>query len=128
MGKSVAPLSSTTRSKHIENLKATIATQDQTISTLQVQFGSLRVSNEAHVASLTDAHTAEVAALKDYIRVLEEQLAQKPSLHHGMFQLHFLTTQSALPRTTTMYLPIGQVRLLGTAASNNKRLTCCLSF
>lgn len=71
--------------KQIEELKATIAAQDQTISSLQAQFGSLRATNETHLTSLTKAHVAEVASLKTHARILEEQLAQRPSLHHGKY-------------------------------------------
>lgn len=83
LGAAATPTPTTTRSKQIEELKNTIATQDQTISTLQVQFASLRASHESHIASLSSSHSAEVASLKNYARVLEEQLAQRPSLHHA---------------------------------------------
>ncbi|KAF1956529.1 hypothetical protein CC80DRAFT_59693 [Byssothecium circinans] len=69
-------------SMQVEELKATITTQDQTISTLQAQFASLRVSHEAHVVRLADAHAAELASLKSYTKALEEQQQQK-SLHHA---------------------------------------------
>ncbi|KAF2121872.1 hypothetical protein BDV96DRAFT_593831 [Lophiotrema nucula] len=75
------PTPTSTRSKHLEELKFTITAQDSTISTLQAQFGSLRATHEAHVASLIDAHTAELASLKNYTRVLEEQQSQR-TLHH----------------------------------------------
>lgn len=68
--------------RQIEELKATITAQDNTITTLQTQFSSLRASHEAHVSRLVDAHTAEVASLKDYAKVLEEQQSQR-TLHHG---------------------------------------------
>ncbi|KAH7394030.1 hypothetical protein DE146DRAFT_616609 [Phaeosphaeria sp. MPI-PUGE-AT-0046c] len=84
------PTPSATRSKQIEELKSTIATQDQTISTLQVQFASLRASHDSHIASLSSTHSAEVASLKNYARVLEDQLAQRPSLHHGINNLLFV--------------------------------------
>ncbi|KAH7378796.1 hypothetical protein BKA66DRAFT_513200 [Pyrenochaeta sp. MPI-SDFR-AT-0127] len=94
------PTPTTTRSKHIEELKATITTQDQTISTLQAQFSSLRSSHEAHVASLAETHAAEIASLKNYVRVLEEQLAQKPSLHHASSNnLLFLLDTTEPPQT-----------------------------
>ena len=76
------PTPTTTRSKQIDELKGTIVTQDQTISTLQIQFASLRASHESHIAKLSSSHSAEVASLKNYARVLEEQLTQRPS--HGM--------------------------------------------
>ncbi|KAH8727133.1 hypothetical protein GQ44DRAFT_770569 [Phaeosphaeriaceae sp. PMI808] len=104
LGTETAPTPTTTRSKQIEELKATIATQDQTISTLQTQFSSLRTSHESHVASLTDTHSAEVASLKNYARVLEEQLAQRPSLHHASSNnLLFLldTTEPQTPSRET---------------------------
>jgi hypothetical protein len=63
-------------------LKATIVAQDQTISTLQAQFGRVRASHEAEIAALKDAHEAQVATLKDYSQVLEEQQGQR-TLHHG---------------------------------------------
>jgi hypothetical protein len=66
----------------VEELKATITAQDQTISTLQAQFASLRASHEAHVASLVETHAAEVTSLKNYTRVLEDQQSQR-TLHHG---------------------------------------------
>ena len=70
------------RSMRIEELKATITAQDQTISTLQAQFGSLRTSHEAHVGSLVDAHKAEVETIKKYTKALEEQQSHR-TLHHG---------------------------------------------
>ncbi|KAF2000477.1 hypothetical protein P154DRAFT_576153 [Amniculicola lignicola CBS 123094] len=82
LGTSGTPTPTRTRSQHIEELKATITAQDNTISTLQSQFGSLRASHEAHVASLVDTHQAEVATLKNYTRALEEQQSQR-SLHHA---------------------------------------------
>ncbi|CAO2656324.1 Nn.00g051270.m01.CDS01 [Neocucurbitaria sp. VM-36] len=100
LGASATPTPTTTRNKHIEELKATITTQDQTISTLQAQFGSLRASHEAHVASLADTHLAEIASLKNYARVLEEQLARKPSLHHASSNnLLFLLDTTEPPQT-----------------------------
>jgi len=41
------------------------------------------------MASLVDTHIAEVALLKNYLQVLEEQLARKPSLHHGEYRYNF---------------------------------------
>ncbi|KAL1601790.1 hypothetical protein SLS60_006705 [Paraconiothyrium brasiliense] len=71
---------STTRTKQLDELKATVTAQDQTISTLQSQFASLRASHEAHVNSLVNAHSAEVSALRDYTKSLE---SQQKSLHHA---------------------------------------------
>jgi uncharacterized coiled-coil protein SlyX len=82
-GASTAPAPTTSRNRQTEDLEVTVATQDQTISTLQSQFSSLRSSHEAHVSSLADAHAAELASLRNYTKALEEQLAQRPSLHHG---------------------------------------------
>ncbi|CAI6338959.1 unnamed protein product [Periconia digitata] len=75
------PQDSPARTKQIEELKSTITAQDQTISTLQAQFASLRGSHEAHVASLVDAHSAETSSLRNYTRALEEQQKQR-TLHH----------------------------------------------
>ncbi|KAF2201518.1 hypothetical protein GQ43DRAFT_471704 [Delitschia confertaspora ATCC 74209] len=69
-------------SERVEELKATITAQDNTISTLQSQFGSLRASHEAHITSLLEAHAKEIATLRTYSKVLEEQQSQK-TLHHG---------------------------------------------
>ncbi|KAL6709534.1 hypothetical protein ACN47E_001469 [Coniothyrium glycines] len=100
VGVSTTPTPLTTRSKHIEDLKATISTQDNTISTLQAQFSSLRSSHDSYITSLSDTHAAEIAALKDYTRVLEEQLAQKPSLHHTSSNNRlFLLDTTDLPHT-----------------------------
>ncbi|KAF2641355.1 hypothetical protein P280DRAFT_310434 [Massarina eburnea CBS 473.64] len=74
--------SSSAWSKQVEELKATITAQDQTISTLQAQFAGLRASHETHVATLAEAHAAEVASLKNYAKALEEQQQQR-SLHHA---------------------------------------------
>ncbi|KAF2175593.1 hypothetical protein K469DRAFT_702118 [Zopfia rhizophila CBS 207.26] len=76
------PTPTSTRSKRIEELKATITAQDNTISTLQAQFSSLRTSHESHIGSLTEAHAKEIATLKTYTRVLEEQQSQR-TLHHA---------------------------------------------
>ncbi|KAF2278474.1 uncharacterized protein EI97DRAFT_255805 [Westerdykella ornata] len=98
------PTPTTTRSRQIEELKSTITAQDNTISTLQAQFGSLRVSHEAHVASLIDAHAAEVASLKNYTRVLEEQQSQR-TLHHASSNHLLLFLDSAAPQTPTRESP-----------------------
>ncbi|KAF2827319.1 hypothetical protein CC86DRAFT_348672 [Ophiobolus disseminans] len=90
-----------TRSKQIEEHKATIATQDQTISTLQTQFSSLRASHDSHVLSLTESHSAEVASLKNYARVLEEQLAHRPSLHHASSNNLLFVLDTTEPQTPT---------------------------
>jgi septal ring factor EnvC (AmiA/AmiB activator) len=91
------PVSTTTptitRSKQIEELKSTIATQDQTLSSLQIQFSSLRTSHESYIDSLTDSHSAEVASLRNHVRVLEEQLVRRP-LHHSTYH-NFLTISPA---------------------------------
>ncbi|KAF2444052.1 hypothetical protein P171DRAFT_473245 [Karstenula rhodostoma CBS 690.94] len=70
----------TARTKQLDELKATITTQDQTISTLQSQFSRLRASHEAHINSLVNVHAAEVSALKDYTKSLE---SQQKGLHHA---------------------------------------------
>ncbi|KAF1838000.1 hypothetical protein BDW02DRAFT_68353 [Decorospora gaudefroyi] len=101
VGSSSTPTPTTTRSKHVEELKATIATQDQTISVLQTQFSSLRASHEAHIASLRDSHSAEVASLKNYIQVLEEQ-SSKRGLHHASSNnFLFLLDTTEPPQTPT---------------------------
>jgi hypothetical protein len=90
----VTPTASST--KQIDELKATVTAQDNTISTLQAQFANLRTNQEAHIDSLTKTHNAEVTSLKEYTRVLEEQLAHRP-LHHGEylpFTSRFPPTQS----------------------------------
>ncbi|UPX19603.1 uncharacterized protein EKO05_0009861 [Ascochyta rabiei] len=102
------PTPTRTRSKHTGDLKATIATQDQTISTLQSRFGSLRLSHEAHVSSLADAHAAEVASLRNHAKLLEEQLAQRPGLHHAsgdnfLFLLDTTEFPSTLSRESSQY-------------------------
>ncbi|KAL1800500.1 hypothetical protein ACET3X_000842 [Alternaria dauci] len=70
------------RSKHTDELKANIATQDQTISTFRSQSTSLGSSYESQVASLVESHSVEVASLKNHIRALEEQIG-KHGLHHA---------------------------------------------
>jgi chromosome segregation ATPase len=92
------PTPTTARSKQVEELKATITAQDNTISTLQAQFGSLRSSHEAHIASLTEAHAKEVATLRTYSRVLEEQQSQR-TLHHGELHAH---AHSLSPKLTPL--------------------------
>ncbi|KAF1966764.1 hypothetical protein BU23DRAFT_311326 [Bimuria novae-zelandiae CBS 107.79] len=71
---------SATRTKQIDELKATITAQDQTISTLQSQFANLRASQEAHISSLVNAHSLELSSLKDYAKSLE---SQQRGLHHA---------------------------------------------
>ncbi|KAH7095175.1 hypothetical protein FB567DRAFT_21922 [Paraphoma chrysanthemicola] len=97
LGPAITPTPTSTRSKQIEELKATIATQDYTISTLQGQFSSLRASHESHVARLTDTHSAEVASLSNYARILEEQ--QRPSLHHASSNNLLFLLDTTEPRT-----------------------------
>ncbi|KAF2623341.1 hypothetical protein BU25DRAFT_296497, partial [Macroventuria anomochaeta] len=123
LGASLTPTPTTSRSKHTEDLKATIATQDQTISTLQSQFGSLRSSHEAYVSSLAEAHAAEVASLRNYARLLEEQLAQRPSLHHGESDAHLASSNNLLLLLDTTDLPStpsreGSQHTAGTSASS----------
>ncbi|KAF2024702.1 hypothetical protein EK21DRAFT_78183 [Setomelanomma holmii] len=89
----------TRNARKIEELKATISNQDHTISTLQSQFSSLRASHESHIASLTDTHLAEVASLKNYARVLEDQLAHRPSLHHASSNNLLFVLDTTEPRT-----------------------------
>ncbi|KAF1946752.1 hypothetical protein EJ02DRAFT_393918 [Clathrospora elynae] len=97
LGVSTTPIPAITRSKHIEELKATIAPQDETISTLQSQFCGLRASHKAHVASLIESNLAEVASLKNYVRMLEEQA--QPSLHHtSSNNLLFLSDTTGPPQ------------------------------
>jgi len=67
--------------KQVEELKSTITAQGHTISALSAQFASLRKSHEAHVESLMEAHAKEVATLKTYTHVLEEQ--SQRTLHHS---------------------------------------------
>ncbi|KAF2870981.1 hypothetical protein BDV95DRAFT_573005 [Massariosphaeria phaeospora] len=98
------PTPTTTRSKQIEELKATITAQDQTISTLQTQFGSLRASHEAHVETLATAHTAEVATLKNYSRVLEEQQSQR-TLHHASSNHLLLLLDTTEPQSPSRESP-----------------------
>ncbi|KAF2730438.1 hypothetical protein EJ04DRAFT_579840 [Polyplosphaeria fusca] len=86
------------RTKQVDELKSTIAAQDSTISTLQAQFGSLRASHEAHVASLVGAHTAEVATLKNYTKVLEEQQSQR-TLHHASSNHLLLFLDDSSPKS-----------------------------
>lgn len=75
----------------------------------------MRASHEAHVASLVDAHQAEVAQLKSYLDILEEQQSQR-TLHHGMFHhRHLLVTITAftaslLPRPSWSF-PLPSLRL-----------------
>jgi hypothetical protein len=91
----VTPTASSTQ--QIDELKATVTAQDSTISTLQAQFANLRTNQEAHIESLTKTHNAEVTSLKEYTRVLEEQLAHRP-LHHGKYLPIHLTLSSHLIR------------------------------
>ncbi|KAF3036241.1 hypothetical protein E8E11_004405 [Didymella keratinophila] len=81
LGASLTPAPTSSRHNPTENVFAT-ASQDQTIATLRSKFSSLRLSHEARVSNLAERHAAEVASLRNYARLLEEQLAQHPSLHH----------------------------------------------
>ncbi|KAJ4982762.1 hypothetical protein SVAN01_11744 [Stagonosporopsis vannaccii] len=81
---SLTPIPATARNTTTEGPQNITATQDQTIATLRAQFRGLRASHEAHVSSLAEAHAAEVASLRNYTRLLEEQLAQRLSLHHDV--------------------------------------------
>lgn len=54
-----------------EQLKATIAAQNKKIAALKSQFQHLRISHEAHAASLAEAHRKEVDALKAYLHYTE---------------------------------------------------------
>ncbi|KAI4692918.1 uncharacterized protein J4E88_001288 [Alternaria novae-zelandiae] len=97
--------SSSTRNNQIDELKAIIATQNQTNSVLQSQFAALRSSHEAQVASLVDAHSAEVASLKDHIRLLQEQNS-KHGLHQVSRNNTSLVSDSAeLPHTSIRETP-----------------------
>jgi hypothetical protein len=70
-------------SLQLEELKATITAQNHTISTLTSQFASLRTSHDAHIASLADAHSKEVATLKTYTEGLEQREKSLKTLRHG---------------------------------------------
>ncbi|KAF2501443.1 hypothetical protein BU16DRAFT_522417 [Lophium mytilinum] len=91
-------------SSQLEELKATISAQDQTISTLSSQFASLQTSHEAHIASLSEAHEREISSLKTYARVLEEQ-SQQRSLHHASSNHLLMLLDTAEPQTPTAERP-----------------------
>ncbi|KAL5420535.1 hypothetical protein PMIN04_006407 [Paraphaeosphaeria minitans] len=114
--KPIANKQPTAHTKQLDELKATITTQDQTISTLQSQFSSLRASHDAHIKSLVNAHAAEVLALKDYTTSLE---SQQKGLHHAssnhlLFMLD--TTDNPLspkrdnPASSNGSTPAGSIR------------------
>ncbi|KAH3906473.1 hypothetical protein HBH56_204410 [Parastagonospora nodorum] len=77
------PTPSTTRSKQLEELQRTVATQHNYTSTFQTQSANLGASHESYIESLTDSHSSEVTSLKNNVRALEEQLARQPSLRHA---------------------------------------------
>ncbi|KAF2470306.1 uncharacterized protein BDR25DRAFT_343082 [Lindgomyces ingoldianus] len=82
------PTPMSTHSKQVEELKATITAQDQTISTLQAQFTRLRTSQEAHIKTLVDSHRAEVAYLE-----------QGNRLHHASSNHLLLLLDTAEPQS-----------------------------
>lgn len=78
------PTPPTTRSKQSDELKYTVTTQHKDISTLQTQLANLGASHESYIEDLSDNHSAEATSLKNNVRALEEQLARRPGLRHGM--------------------------------------------
>ncbi|ORY12729.1 hypothetical protein BCR34DRAFT_288122 [Clohesyomyces aquaticus] len=98
------PTPTSTRSKQIEELKATITAQDSTISTLQSQFAGLRTSHEAHISSLNNSHQAEVESLRNYTRVLEQS---QRTLHHASSNHLLLLLDTAEPQSPTRESPQG---------------------
>ncbi|KAF2741968.1 hypothetical protein M011DRAFT_472622 [Sporormia fimetaria CBS 119925] len=111
------------RDKQTEELKATITAQDSNISTLQAQFSSLRASHEAHIASLVDAHAAEVASLRNYARVLEEQQSQR-TLHHASSNHLLLFLDQGDPQTPSRESP----QTPGASSSANSTKTFKTAF
>ncbi|KAK7193201.1 hypothetical protein PSPO01_00995 [Paraphaeosphaeria sporulosa] len=116
----------TARTKQLDELKATITTQDQTISTLQSQFSSLRASHDAHVNSLVNAHAAEVSALKDYTKSLE---SQQKGLHHAssnhlLFMLDTtdnpLSPKRGTPSSSAGSTPAGSIRSFKPSHDNSR--------
>ncbi|KAH6637388.1 hypothetical protein C7974DRAFT_389411 [Boeremia exigua] len=83
LGAFLTHIPTTARGKVTETSQTT-DTQDQTIATLRSHFKGLKTSHEAHVSSLAEAHAAEVASLRNYTKLLEEQLAQRSVLHHDV--------------------------------------------
>lgn len=79
----LTPTSTTPQTEPTQETSATRASPDGTIATLRSQFKSLRTTHEAHVSSLAETHAAELASLQSYAKLLEQQLAQRPDLHHG---------------------------------------------
>ena len=138
--------SSTTRNKQLDELKATITAQDQTISTLQSQFANLRVSHEAHISSLVsifkneasrehlltfvccqaNSHALEISALKDYTKSLE---SQQRGLHHAssnhlLFLLDTTEPQSPkqdAPHSSAGSTPAGSIRSFKTGLEPTPR-------
>jgi hypothetical protein len=80
---SPTPATAAARSKQIGELKTTVTIQDGTISKLRAQLSSLQASHESHAAIVADTHAAEVASLKNRASLLEQQLAERPTLRHG---------------------------------------------
>jgi hypothetical protein len=78
------PTPPTTRSTQLDELKCTVAAQHKDILTLQTQLANLGASHESYIESLSDNHSAEVTSLKNNVRTLEDQLARRPGLRHGM--------------------------------------------
>ncbi|KAF2679079.1 hypothetical protein K458DRAFT_422507 [Lentithecium fluviatile CBS 122367] len=116
LGTPSTPTPTTARSRQVDELKATITAQDQTISTLQAQFAGLRVSHEAHIASLVDAHTAEVASLRSYTKALEDQQSQRTLHHASSNNLLFLLDTTEHPQSPSRETP--QTTAGGTSASS----------
>ncbi|OCL04720.1 hypothetical protein AOQ84DRAFT_380290 [Glonium stellatum] len=86
--------------KQVEELKSTVTAQGHTISALSAQFASLRKSHEAHVESLIEAHAKEVATLKTYTHVLEEQQSQR-ALHRASSNHLLLMLDTNEPQSPT---------------------------
>ncbi|KAF2794990.1 hypothetical protein K505DRAFT_374250 [Melanomma pulvis-pyrius CBS 109.77] len=104
LGTPPTPTPAPRNSRQVEELKSTIVAQDQTISTLQAQFGRVRASHEAEVAALRDSHAAEVATLRDYSRVLEEQQSQR-TLHHASSNHLLLLIDTTEPQSPSRESP-----------------------
>ncbi|KAF2851212.1 hypothetical protein T440DRAFT_467942 [Plenodomus tracheiphilus IPT5] len=98
---SVLPTPTTVPSTPTEDRNTSIPNQEHTKSTLQALFESLQASNEPYVASLVDAHIAEVTTLDTEAGVLEEQ--QNFHLHNqtSSNNLLFLVESTESPQTPT---------------------------